>query len=571
MKQLGNKLIIFLLFPILFSCSNNFLLSIKKQNKVVTEVYTFYTNDSAKIRFQFFGDYESLNPNDTSFKNHLGVLSGILNSKPKRITKNILVSLKTNVEPWFQTALVVSDKKFLTSKNWKIINSAGHDSRETNFKFKNYDVRVIDLHYEINKKPLLWITWLDEKENLLNNLSEETDTILRRIKLGESYSNFIPANPFTIANDAFIVDLEQGGNYLSPLEILKKNQNNYDTIGINNFYAQALNTYQSFVGIENKNIFPSSEKTVAALKSISFLKNKNAKDSLIKRISENQVVMFNEAHVFPRQRYLVSSLLDTLYKLNFRVLALEAFEKESHTNKNFPNLQNGFYVREPQMANLIRNAQSLGFRIVSYEDTLENSKGREVMQAENLFNSTLKKNPDEKIIVLAGVQHIEENMPPNKKRWMASYFKEISGIDPLTINQTALDNLSFSNDELIFFDGKEISKKLGSDFSNDVYLINHIKPQNFKINPAASDCNVKINLTLDSTKRIENQLIVLVYYDSEFSEQYKLPVYTKLISRNENNLELKLPTEKYYVLVKNSIGQSLFKEKYIISEGCKID
>jgi len=545
--------------------------ALRRSNKIENEIYTFYTNDSLKINFQFFGDYEILNSKDSIYKKYLKVLSGILNSNKMKVSKNIIVSLNTNTEPWFQTALVFTNKKFLTSAKWKTINMSGRNFREKTMNFENYDVRIIDLQYNFRECPFLWITWLNEKENLRNSLLEETDTILTKIKFGKNFSSFIPINPFRSANNAFGVDLEGGGNYLLPLFTLKGIKKNYDTSRINNFFSQALNTYKSFAGVENKNMFLNSETTIASLKTVPYLKNNEAKDVLLRKISKSQVVMFNEAHLYPRQRFLVSSLLDTLYKLNFKVLALEAIVKEPEKNVTYPNLQTGFYVREPQMANLIRHAISLGFRIVAYEDTLENSNGREITEAENLFNSTLKKNPSEKIIVLAGVQHIEENTLLNRKRWMASYFKQFSGVNPLTINQTALDNLSFSNDELIFFEGNDVTNKLGVEFSNDVYLINHINPKDFKIKPGIADCNLKINLTLDSNKRIENQLIELIYNSFDFEESYKIPVYTTLIANSEKFLNLKVPLGEYYVIVKNSIGQTLFKKKFIINDGCKVE
>jgi len=560
------RALLFGFFFLIFACSSQYMKGVRSHNKIGNDNYSYYTNDSLKIRIQFFGDYIPFNLKDSSYKNHLQVLAGILNLSKKQTQKNILQSLKTNIEPWLQTALVVSDNEFIVSHNWKNLNISNREFRERNLEFENYDVRIVNLEYKINKKPLLWITWLNKEENKTNILSEETESILATIKLQSNYSNFIPPNPFTEADNAFKNDLEDGGNYLAPIARLKSIEKNYD-INPNSFFSQARNTYQSFAGAETKNILPSSEKTIASLKTIPFLKNDDAKDALIKNIAKNQVVMFNEAHVYPRQRYLISSLLDTLYKLNFRVLALEALFEEPTGDKIFPNLQSGFYVREPQMANLIRHAQSLGFRIVSYEDTLENSKGREIMEAENLFNRTLKKNPAEKIIVLAGVQHIEENPMSDKKRWMASYFKEISGVDPLSINQTALDNLTFSNDELIFFDGSDISNLLGVAYANDIYLINHIQPENFKINPNARDFKLKINLKFDSTKRIENKLVVLVFNASEFTMPYKIPIYTALINNTEKYLELKMPQGAYYVVVKNSIGQTLFKEKFVCEVG----
>jgi len=138
---------------------------------------------------------------------------------------------------------------------------------------------------------------------------------------------------------------------------------------------------------------------------------------------------------------LVSELLPKLKATGFSYLALETLDVKQDSLLNlknaYPTLETGFYTSEQNYANLIREAKALGFQFVAYENR-DNSKDREIEQAENLYNKTFKINPSAKVVVLAGIDHILEKPTPRGKSWMATVFKEKYNIDPLTISQTHL-------------------------------------------------------------------------------------------------------------------------------------
>jgi hypothetical protein len=97
----------------------------------------------------------------------------------------------------------------------------------------------------------------------------------------------------------------------------------------------------------------------------------------------------------------------------------------------------------------------LGFKLVSYESTdtteyqgeseyyLDNI--REVNQAKNL-NNILKNDPKAKILVHAGHGHIWEK--GGNIIFMAEYFKILSGIDPITINQSINNSMDEFKEKL---------------------------------------------------------------------------------------------------------------------------
>ena len=156
-----------------------------------------------------------------------------------------------------------------------------------------------------------------------------------------------------------------------------------------------------------------------------------------------QLVMVNENHFYPNHRTMVYDLLDTLKTLGYHYLALEALDpgqEETVNRTRNINLQTGFYTQEQQYSRLLRKALRLGYTLVAYENT-DTSIDREIGQARNLYEKTFGRNPNAKVLVLAGMDHILETPTPNGKKWMATIFKETYNIDPLTINQNDLKHL----------------------------------------------------------------------------------------------------------------------------------
>ena len=562
MRLFGSNCILFCLL-LLSSCKSNETKIYKAYNKVFSDSYTHFSNDSLKTYIRFFGDYKE-NSLDSKNVKKIAHILGIAKSK---IEKNAIVLMNTTANPFFSSCILFVTKEEINTANWnKIhINNCNYFQKITTTE--QYEAEIIDLNYNKNGKRLLLIIWINHNENKNNVLNDEAEQIFATLKTSINYSNFIMPDPFKEADKEF-KSIEDGGNYLKPFLNLKKLEYSYQKDQNKNVFSQALNTYQSFVGIERKSI---SNKThsekLKRLKSVEFYSNEKAYQKLIESCTQNQVIMFNEAHVFPKQRYLVSSLLDTLYQAGFRTLALEAVWKEQENEGIYPNLETGFYLREPCMANLVRYAINLGYKIISYEDTTKvGISNRELNQSLNLINKTIAKNKNEKIIVLAGGSHIKEDTSNGIKKWMATYFKEKTAINPLTINQTAFNNLFFSEDELVLFEGKELNSKIGKEYFNDIYLVNNIKKNKFKVTPNKKDFNLKIKLGYDSSKARTKDLIALIYYEKEFHSYQKIPIFTQLLTNEDDEFDINLPKGNYIVVIKNTIGQTLFEKKYVVSK-----
>lgn len=179
-----------------------------------------------------------------------------------------------------------------------------------------------------------------------------------------------------------------------------------------------------------------------------------AKDYIIKKSKDEQIVILNEAHHIPMHRVFAASLLEGLYDLGYTYFGIESYDhKDSLLNlRGFPIIETGFYIQEPQFGNLIRTALDLGFKIFPYEADLKYfGKDREIQQAKNI-QRVLKNDPKAKIFIYAGYSHIREDSLFNSwEKAMAGRLKEYTGIDPFTINQEEMMEKSHPKFENPFF------------------------------------------------------------------------------------------------------------------------
>lgn len=168
-----------------------------------------------------------------------------------------------------------------------------------------------------------------------------------------------------------------------------------------------------------------------------------AKDYILDRARKEQIVILNEAHHMPLHRVFASSLLQDLYHAGFKYFGAEAISVKDSTlnDRKFPVIETGYYTLEPQFGNLIRNALSIGFVVFPYEADFSkpiDGKEREIQQAKNI-QRILKEDPEAKIFIYAGYDHIREDSLFNSwGKAMAGRLKEYTGIDPFTIDQVEM-------------------------------------------------------------------------------------------------------------------------------------
>lgn len=259
-------------------------------------------------------------------------------------------------------------------------------------------------------------------------------------------------------------------NYLAPLLELKEREAEYiASKRRKNPYLDDMARLSSYVG-DDAALYEYEEKFLASIESTSRLRTLYAKElsespidgyqpeSALKTIASiagsQQVIMINEEHRTPLHRSFTKRLLPILYKKGFRYLALESLsETDTQLNsRKYPVQKSGTYSADPVFGDMIRTALKMGFKVVPYDSGDPNCQPkpdnpifcpneRERGQAQNIYDRILKNDPQAKILVHGGRDHIAEIKATDQNNedagfaFMGWHFKNITKIDPFTIDQ----------------------------------------------------------------------------------------------------------------------------------------
>ena len=169
-------------------------------------------------------------------------------------------------------------------------------------------------------------------------------------------------------------------------------------------------------------------------------------EEIVSRAADAQIVIINEAHYDPHHRAYIARLADRLRPLGFSIYAAETLSTTAmeHT-ETWPRLADGYYSREPIFGALLRRVRESGYRLVAYEHIVRDENAtpaesmlrREQGQAENLRSRILDSEPDARVLIHVGHGHVREHRDHETfGPSMTRLLKQMTGIDPLTIDQT---------------------------------------------------------------------------------------------------------------------------------------
>jgi len=294
-----------------------------------------------------------------------------------------------------------------------------------------------------------------------------------------------------------------------------------------------------------------------------YYSNEKAIDKIKLLAKETQAVMLNECHWCPSHRISALKLLEPLKKEGYTYLAIEAVSKGEENlinQKSYPLKYSGIYTKEPYFGMFIREAKRLGYEIVSYDFGFSTIKDREKSQADNIAN-IFKADSTAKMFIYAGGDHIIEK--GDSRKWMAEYFSEITGIDPLTIDQV---EISIDTNENMVLGESNLFRHIDGLNSNvDYFLINNIQPDLKEI--FSSKDLSKYTLNLQNVKKDKNEeLFVTIFYLSEYENDgfRAVPILNRITKENE--LDILLPNyQNFRIKVFNKanniiLTQSIFNE-----------
>ena len=218
-----------------------------------------------------------------------------------------------------------------------------------------------------------------------------------------------------------------------------------------------LSQYAAFLGDEATAI--GSQERVrpvdAALPALEGAQSEDALSAIVAAAADKQIVILNEAHNISGHRSFAARVMRALRPLGFDTFAAETFiqpqKQAAPSMRGFRQGEPfhagfGYYIADPVFAEAVREAAALGYVFADYEwrwdqrppqtATMdEQSAVREAAQASNLVETVLKARPDARIFVLCGYSHAME-VEGRGGLWFAARLKAMTGIDPLTIEQS---------------------------------------------------------------------------------------------------------------------------------------
>jgi len=206
---------------------------------------------------------------------------------------------------------------------------------------------------------------------------------------------------------------------------------------------------------------------------------RDAIEEIVARARKTNIVILNEAHYSPRDRAFALRVARALRPLGYKTLAVETISNnvpesgplatDQLKRDGFVRFNTGSYTIDPVFARFVREALALGYEPVSYEQTkAQDPPGsgipeREQAQADNLMHKIFSARPKEKVLIFVGHGHVVEEPFPGASgkpsEWMAARLKRMTGVDPLTISQTSLTDLSTSASEAYEVAASRIGKR----------------------------------------------------------------------------------------------------------------
>jgi hypothetical protein len=234
-------------------------------------------------------------------------------------------------------------------------------------------------------------------------------------------------------------------NYLGIVELIEQKRKlagrdsalNATLIELAGMYAPFVGQYQDAL-----DDYAPARPSRAAFDTTAFehMTDEDAVDAVAELAAGRQAVFVNEAHYMARHRAFTANLLPKLRALGFSYLAVETLsDADTAINtRGYPIHESGFYSNEPAFGEMLRIALALGFKLVAYEAPSSTADARERGQAQHLVERILRADPKARIVVHAGHDHIDESGTLAGAKPMAVRFRELTVIDPLTVDQTPI-------------------------------------------------------------------------------------------------------------------------------------
>lgn len=518
----------------------------KSQVSVTKDWYSYVKIPQRQFFARYYGDYVfSQTPTKEDKKFAKRSLKTILGHKGK-----IIYIAQTIVPPFYKEYLI----QLTHSVPNKVFDSLNLDGEKFLFytfayKKKNYVLIHFPNSHRVSYEPVENATFIQEFKDIYNS-----------IYIGKGFDEQIQMPDFFQEADSAFFSTRFLPNYLAPIELLNKLSSIYGGVDAKADWAllQAKLTYNSFLMQGNKEyqaLLKNWREETGSVDEKTFRTDTTLLQidvhSLLDSCKEKQVVFINENHFMPKHRYLIYLLLDSLKAYGFTKIAIEDY-RPLQTDSYVPSQQDGYYVREPIMGEILRKAKRLGMDIISYDSIT--ASNREEVSAQRLVEKTIQKNKAQKLVVLCGISHLSEVTNTGKK-WMAYYFKSYSGIDPYTIDQTSYENYaSLTHPHSLFI-------KKSNRANANLFIINNLNP--FEDDTLSTNLldNARISNFLKTNTKKKKNYAVLMYDKNEWKADSlnSVPIRTFYLeySCGSSDAKVGLKTGSYVLVVSDEFGRMI--------------
>jgi len=542
---------IFIIAVFLISCSP--LKEIQNRAVVLEDYYYYYIIDSLSFSYRFGGNFDRIS-NREKIRNNLR--KDNLNHLPVR---NCIDGFKTwSNSAWHNTTHY--NLYFPNSKKQIHNNLLNAIKKDTNDFYIDANHCIVGKFVPLeNNKGSIYIIGHSNKEGF-NTLKLNYTNIFNSLITNEKYRKISFTQPFELAREREFYE-DSTVNYLTPVYLLKKREQNYTDVFSKYNWLQSYGTFMSRLTSEQKEIqksvhkfsnFNNSRENFVSSENVLHI-NDAALSYLVQKCKNERVVMINENHFAPHHRMLGEIIIDSLYNYGFRYLAMEAiWENDTALNeRGFATTNTGLYSREPMMANLIRKAIEKGYSVFGYDDF---TNEREKNQAINIYQKTLVNDSICKVLVWSGFGHINEE--EKSKRMMAREFFLLTGIDPLTINQT-----SFVTEEEKYLMVLDTTTLKNRKITCDIFVANNINYDMFAVKSDFKNYNITIPKEIaKQVKKNPLTFIVSIFKTSEYQkDKTAIPIYNHALNNKLFKISIKLPDSDYYYIIRHRYGKIVYQ------------
>lgn len=528
----------FFFFSLIYSCTAT-KSDISKYNYFNKN---YFYNDSLKIGIDFENDIQFIE---------------LANFKKSNI-KHLNISA--------ENLFLITESKEKKYKTYYFFDNKSEPDKNISFSKSNNDSINKNVFFERQKGNIKAIGFIKSLVDNNKNISKnEADILSKKITIDSLntkklsyfsiYNNYFSDNH---PNDLFAHTKMQNAPKI--LANSDKNKTKFQLLATINSHMQNNKVYDSLINTYEKN---RKEKYNSYINKIAFnsdiYRNNDVLEKIKQLSKENRLIILNEDHYYSKHRIFGMELLNILKENGYKYISLEAFFINPK-NDYIPNKDNGPYISEPYFAHFIREAKKLNFTILGHENYDENVN-RELGQAKNILK-IFEQDPAAKVFIYVGHSHIEEEN--SKYKWMAQYLKEISKIDPVTINQVAV--CSDNNLELMLIPRSYFKEDLDTKSSADFFLINNIKTNLTKIYPDVTFKNTTIKNNAFKEYNNKDVLIeVIDYNEYNLLGELAVPIESSLVKPKNKTISIEFPLGKYHVLIKTADNKTIYNNNVIIN------